>query len=103
MRFTRFSKKKAPRGLLPHPAHMLRRGIGEFSPTALFQLEKNLQHAPHLVAAGMPLLLGLILCTYLSNVPTAPMKLVGGGFEPWTFCLPQRSANITQEAGGWRI
>ena len=38
---------------------MIRRGIGEFSPTAPFQLEKNLQHAPHLVAAGMPLLLGL--------------------------------------------
>ena len=40
---------------------MIRRGIGEFSPTAPFQLEKNLQHAPHLVAAGMPLLLGLKL------------------------------------------
>ena len=35
-------------------------GIGEFSPTAAFQLEKNLQHAHYLVAAGMPLLLGLI-------------------------------------------
>ena len=45
----------------------------------------------------------LILCAYLSNVPTAPMKLVGGGFEPWTFCLPLQSANNTQEAGGWRI
>ena len=35
-------------------------GIGEFSPTAAFQLEKNLQHARYLVAAGMPLLLGLM-------------------------------------------
>ena len=33
--------------------------VGSFSPTVPFQLEKNLQHAPHLVAAGMPLLLGL--------------------------------------------
>ena len=40
---------------------LIRQGIGEFSPTAPFQLEKNLQHAPHLVAAGMPLLLGLIV------------------------------------------
>ena len=56
----RFSRKKAPSGLLP-PAPTIRRGIGEFSPTAPFQLEKNLQHAPHLVAAGMPLLLGLTL------------------------------------------
>ena len=62
MRYTRFSRKKAPSGLLPpppSPAPTIRRGIGEFSPTAPFQLEKNLQHAPHLVAAGMPLLLGL--------------------------------------------
>ena len=51
-------EKKLPAASSP-PAPMIRRGIGEFSPTAPFQLEKNLQHAPHLVAAGMPLLLGL--------------------------------------------
>ena len=43
----------------PTPAPTIKRGIGEFSPTAAFQLEKNLQHARYLVAAGMPLLLGL--------------------------------------------
>ena len=56
MRYTRFSRKKVPRGLLPPPpppAPTIRRGIGEFSPTVTFQLEKNLQssfgsgwHAP---------------------------------------------------------
>ena len=42
----------------PTPPPTIKRGIGEFSPTAAFQLEKNLQHARYLVAAGMPLLLG---------------------------------------------
>ena len=45
----------------PSPALRIRQGIGEFSPTAAFQLEKNLQHAHYLVAAGMPIFLGLIL------------------------------------------
>ena len=51
-------EKKLP--VASSPATTIRWGIGEFCPTALFQLEKNLQHAPHLVAAGMPLLLGLM-------------------------------------------
>ena len=62
VRYTRFSKKKGsqrPPHPPPSPAPTIRQGIGEFSPTAPFQLEKNLQHAPHLVAAGTPLLLGL--------------------------------------------
>ena len=62
MRFTRFSRKKSSQWPPPPPAPTIKRGIGEFSPTAPFQLEKNLQHAPHLVAAGMPLLLGLMSC-----------------------------------------
>ena len=59
MRFTRLVEKKLPGASFPSPAPTIRRGIGEFSLTAPFQLEKNLQHAPHVVAAGMPLLLGL--------------------------------------------
>ena len=42
-------------------------GIGEFSPTAAFQLEKNLQHAHYLVAAGMPLLLGLTVSIEINS------------------------------------
>ena len=37
------------------PPPTIKQAIGEFSPKAAFQLEKNLQHTP----AGIPLLLGL--------------------------------------------
>ena len=57
----RFSLKKLPAASSPLPLLRLGGALENFSPTALFQLEKNLQHAPLLVAAGMPLLLGLII------------------------------------------
>ena len=69
-------EKKLP--VASSPATTIRWGIGEFSPTALFQLEKNLQHAPHLVAAGMPLLLGL----------TSKSLFRWANFQPWHSVSP---------------